>query len=584
MTYRLLLFFLIAAATTACTPGRKSTVKEQPAPKATTKGKKELSEEDLINLKFLFVNANKEKLIGNLDQAGELFAQCIRIDGGNHASMYELARIYLQQKKINDAVFFARSAHMIDPSNVWYSELLAELLMATGKYQEGEALYGELFRDHPRNVDYAFKYASALLFNGKLQEAIKVYDKVEQEIGLSVELTDEKKRLWLRLGKIDKAAEELEKLISKNSSNLKHYSLLVELYQVNDMPEKAMETIGRMQKVNPESPYVYLALAEYYRSTNQKEKSFQQLQLAFGSNELEHDIKLKIITSYLPLAQTNPEMLQQGIALSKILAETHSNDAISVGIYGDFLTMDDQFEEASVQYANSLNIDNANQIVWQQLLICQSQLNDIDGMLESSAKALELFPEHSIFYLFNGVSLTFKKKHEEAVKVLLAGSKLVVDNEVQEKDFYVRLADNYHTLNNHLESDKYFEKALKIDPMDPLVLNNYSYYLSLRKENLFRAEEMSKLSNELRPGQPSYQDTYGWILFVMGKYEDAKKWLQMAIDSGGNENGTILEHMGDVMFKLGDTNSAVDYWTRAREKGETSELIDKKIRDRKFYE
>lgn len=583
MTFRLLLIFLIAAIT-ACTPGRKSTVQEKSAPRSASKGGKQLTEEDLINLKFLFVNANKEKLIGNLDQAAEMFAQCIRIDGGHHASMYELARIYLQKKKINDAVFFARSAYMIDPENVWYRELLAELLMATGKYQEGENIYGDLFRDHPRNVDYAFKYASALLFNGKLQEAIKVYDKVEQEIGVNLELTDEKKRLWLRLGKIDKASEELEKLISKEPANLKHYSLLVELYQVNDMPEKAMETIGRMQKVNSESPYVYLALAEYYRSTNQKEKSFEQLKLAFGSNELEHEIKLKIITSYLPLAQSNPEMLQQGITLSKIMAETHPNDAISVGIYGDFLVMDDQFAEASVQYGNSLNIDNTNQIVWQQLLICQSQLNDIEGMLESSTKALELFPEQSVFYLFNGVALTFKKRHEEAVKVLLAGSKLVVDNEVQEKDFYIRLADNYHTLKNHLESDKYFEKALKIDPMDPLVLNNYSYYLSIRKENLLRAEEMSKLSNELRPGQPSYQDTYGWILFVMGKYEDAKKWLQMALDSGGAENGTILEHMGDVMFKLGDTNSAVDYWKRAKEKGETSELIDKKISDRKFYE
>ena len=456
--------------------------------------------------------------------------------------------------------------------------------MATGKHSEGETLYATLFKKNPRNVDYAFKYSSALLYNGKLQEAIKVYDKVEQEIGINYELIDEKKRLWLRLGKLDKAAEEVERLISKDPTNVKNYSLLVELYQVNDMPEKSLEVIGRMQKVNDKSPYVYLALAEYYRSTNQREKSFEQLKLAFGSNELEHDIKLKIISSYLPLAQASPEMLEQGISLSEILATTHPTDAISLAIHGDFLFMDDKFADAIFQYKASLGIDRNNMIVWQQLLLCQAQMNDYTGIEETSSEALELFPEQSVFYLFNGIAHTFLKNHDDAVKILLAGSKLVVDNDLQLNDFYIRLADNYHNLDNHVESDKYFEKSLTIDPKNPLVLNNYSYYLSLRKENLEKAETMSKLSNELNPGQPSYQDTYGWILYVMGKYKDAQEWLQRALDSGGNTNGTILEHMGDVLYKLGDTSKALEYWKQAKDAGETSEFIDNKIRDQKIYE
>lgn len=587
MNLRTALSILLIFSFSACVTGKKTAKPEQKTQETNSRPKNSgetLTEEEQINLRFLFVNGTKERILGNYEKAIELFSQCIRIDGRHHASMYELAKIYLEQKKFNDAVFFARSAHELDGSNVWYTEFLAELLMATGKYAEGENLYMTLFRNNPRNMDYAFKYASALLFNGKMQEALKVYDKVEEEIGVNYELTDEKKRLWLRLGKLEKAAEEVEKLIAKDPNDLKHYSLLVELYQVNDLNEKALEVIGRMQKVNAESPYVFLALAEYYRSTNQREKSFEQLKLAFGSPELEHEIKVKIISSYLPLAQGNTEMMQQGILLAKILSETHPNDAVSLAIYGDFLMMDDRYEEAVAQYKNSLALDLNNQIVLQQILIGLSQLNDIDGMVEYSGKALELYPEQSIFYLFSGVALTFQKKHEEAVKTLLAGSKLVVDNEIQLKDFYVRLADNYHSLNNHTESDQFFEKALKIDPKDPLVLNNYSYYLSLRKVELEKAEQMSKLSNELRPGQASYLDTYGWILYVMGNYTEAKKWLQMALDSGGSANGTIIEHMGDTLYKLGDINGAVDHWKRAKVAGDAGEMIDKKILDRKLYE
>jgi tetratricopeptide (TPR) repeat protein len=576
-----LLLLIVIALASCSTP--KNAVNNSSA-SSNKKGGHQLSEEEQINLKFLFMNANKEKILGNNEKAAELFAQCIRIDGSNDASMFELAKIYLDAKKVNDALFFAKSANQINPANEWYRQFLGDLYMAVKKTAEGEAVYASLFKDFPYNVEYAFKYASILIYNNKTAEALKVYDKVEQEIGVNTELTIEKERLWLKLGKVDKAAMEIEKLVAKNPADLKSYSLLVELYQSNDMHEKSLEVIQRMQKYDDKSPYVYLALAEYYRSTNQKDKSFEQLKLAFGSNELEHDIKIKIISSYLPVVQQNPEMLQQGIELSKILAETHPTDAVSIAIYGDFLTMQEKYSEARDQYQLSVNIDNKNINVWQQLLICQSQLNDNVGMLKNADEALSIFPDQSILYLFKGVALTVEKRNAEAVKALLAGSKLVVDNNIQLKDFYMRLADNYNTLKQFDDSDNYFEKALKIDPMDPLILNNYSYYLSLRKVNLEKAETMSKLSNDLRPGQPSYLDTYGWILFEMGKFADAKIWLQKALDNGGAENGTILEHMGDTLFKLGEIDQALNFWNRAKAAGDVSDLIDKKISDKKFYE
>ncbi|MBK7384433.1 MAG: hypothetical protein IPI81_14055, partial [Flavobacteriales bacterium] len=58
-----------------------------------------------------------------------------------------------------------------------------------------------------------------------------------------------------------------------------------------------------------------------------------------------------------------------------------------------------------------------------------------------------------------------------------------------------------------------YDKALARIPDDATTLNNYAYYLSVRGEQLEKAERMSKRSNELAPGQPSYQDTYAWVLF-----------------------------------------------------------------------
>ncbi|HKR04868.1 MAG TPA: tetratricopeptide repeat protein [Bacteroidia bacterium] len=585
MIIKKLFFFSILSV--IALSGCKSTgdvSKNTPGKKYSSPGKKELSEDDRNNLIYLFYNANKEKITGNVDKAADLFAQCIRIDGRNDASMYELAQIYTGKKKINDALFFARSAAEINPENNWYQLLLAELLQQSGKYNEAVAVYEQLVKESPERLDYYFDLANAYLFAGKPEEAIKVFDKLEGQMGVDKQIILQKKSLYLKLGKTDKAAAELEKLIAANPKDMESYSLLVELYQVNNMKDKAFETIKRMQQINPDHPRVFLSLAEYYRSNNENEKSFEELKKAFASQQLDSDVKLRVLTSYMKIAQADSAMLDQSLELSKVLAETHPSEALTHAVHGDFLRVAKKFEEAGKEYRASLAIDNKNEMVWEQFLNAELILQNYDSLLKESEEALSLFPNNAGFYLFNGIAKSQKKQYEEAVKILLSGSKLVIDNELLLRDFYSQLGDSHHELKNNEESDKYYEKALAIDPKNSFILNNYSYYLSVRGEKLDKAEAMSKLSNELTPNQASFQDTYAWILYKEGKFNDAKEWLEKAMTNGGDKNGTILEHYGDVLFKLGQTEKAIEFWNKAKAAGEASDLIDKKIAEKKLYE
>lgn len=552
--------------------------------KKNDKEKDRLTEEQRINLSYNFYSANKEKILGNIEKAADLFAQCLRIDGHHAASMYEMAKIYADQKKHADALFFAKGAVVEDPQNVWYQLLLAELYEHEANYDEAVEVYETLIKKNPERIDFYFSLAQVYIFNNKASDALKTYDKIEALIGVDKELCIQKERLYLKLNKVDKAALELEKLIEKFPSDLEGYSLLVELYQVNNQEEKAYEVIKRMQQKAPNSAYVFLALAEYYRQKGEKEKSFSNLKLAFSKTDLESEVKIKVLGSYLPLVGTSEEMMAQALELAKILSETHASESSVHAVYGDFLSLDKKYEDARKSYRTSIATDNKNFNVWQQLLFTDSQLNDFASMLSDSEEALTLFPSQPIIYLLNGMAKSQNKKHAEAIKVLLSGSKLVVDNEAQLKDFYSNLGDNYQALKNFAESDKYYEKALEIDPKDVYILNNYSYYLSLRVEKLEKAASMSKLSNDLSPNNPSFQDTYAWILFKQKKYSEAKEWLDKAMINGGDKNDTILEHYGDVLYHSGEINKAVEFWQKAREAGPGSEHLIKKITDKKFYE
>jgi tetratricopeptide (TPR) repeat protein len=111
-----------------------------------------------------------------------------------------------------------------------------------------------------------------------------------------------------------------------------------------------------------------------------------------------------------------------------------------------------------------------------------------------------------------------------------------------------------------------------------LVLNNYSYYLSLRSQKLEKAEEMSRRAVNTEPDSPTYLDTYAWVLYKRQNFEEALKWMQFALNNGGDKEPVILEHFGDILFRLGREKEALEYWKQAQSLGEGSEFLAEKVK------
>jgi Tfp pilus assembly protein PilF len=148
-----------------------------------------------------------------------------------------------------------------------------------------------------------------------------------------------------------------------------------------------------------------------------------------------------------------------------------------------------------------------------------------------------------------------------------------------------QLGDAYNGLGDHAKSDEAYELVLKDDPKNEHVLNNYSYFLSLRKEKLDRALAMSAQLVERNPSSPTYLDTHAWVLYVRKEYGKARSFLEKAVAADPNGiSGTILEHYGDVLFQLGEKDKAIEQWKKAKQKGENSQQLDKKIASGKLYE
>ena len=106
-------------------------------------------------------------------------------------------------------------------------------------------------------------------------------------------------------------------------------------------------------------------------------------------------------------------------------------------------------------------------------------------------------------------------------------------------------------------ADKNYEAALSLDDSNAYVLNNYSYFLALRKEKLALAQQMATKLIEQHAENVVYLDTYAWVLYQLGDYEKAQKYLEKAISiDEKNTNGEIIEHYGGVLYQLGKKTSS----------------------------
>ena len=159
---------------------------------------------------------------------------------------------------------------------------------------------------------------------------------------------------------------------------------------------------------------------------------------------------------------------------------------------------------------------------------------------------------------------------------------MVVDDSLLTSDFEHHIGDAYYQLDDFENAFIHLNKAIDYNPNNPVLLNNYSYYLSEQKKDLALAEKLILKALKFYPNNPTFLDTYGWVLFTKEDYANAEIWLNKAVNNSTEENGVILEHYGDVLFLLDKKEEAIIFWEKAQKLEGVSDKIQSKINEKKF--
>ncbi|HKJ41259.1 MAG TPA: tetratricopeptide repeat protein, partial [Sunxiuqinia sp.] len=504
-TYLLLLSTLLAS----CATTKKALVKtdnkqEEQLQKTSAPAETKLSENQENEFEYLFIEGLKQKMLGNVKDAVTIFSRCLEIDPNSSVAMFEMAKIHYANKDLTSASLLLEKAISLNPNNKWYKLLLADIYQQRKQFDEAANLYVELSNQFPDNLKY--QYSEAVLFAQakKYSEAIATYNHLEDEVGLNEQISVAKQQIFMDWGKPDKAFEEVHKLMDSDPKNPEYYGLLAELYEKQGDKENALKYYNKILELDPGNGIVHFSLANYYLDQDNKAKAFDEVKKAFANKNVDADTKIR----YYMMQTTNPDSSDwsndQINDLLDILHNTYPDDNRMYTIYADHLMRQKKTSEAREYLRKYLETDKNNFTIWQQLLFMDNDLMDFESLYKESKQAIDLFPNQPVVYALNAVAAIQLKKYKEALEVVKEGEPYALDNQSLKVQFMLYKAEAYYNLKEVDKAFKAYDEVIKLAPDNYMAMNNYAYYLSLRGQDLEKAEHMSGKVIQANPDNPTY--------------------------------------------------------------------------------
>ncbi|WP_266203108.1 tetratricopeptide repeat protein [Pontibacter kalidii] len=551
---------------------------EAPAPPVEVQAP---SERDRQVSEAMFLDGMRYFMLEDYQQALQLFQKAYTVTPNNAALNYKIGETYLHLKEPKSAMPFAQAAVNLEKKNAYYYLLLAQLHTELQQYDAAAQAFNALLANVPNSNEYLFNLADLYLSQSRYDDALKTYDRIEKEFGDMEQLLVNRQQIYLRQKNVDKAIAEGEKLLKAYPTEIRYYLSQAELYNASRRPEDAIHTLHKALRLEPGNPFAHLMLSDLHRQKGELKESEREVKLAFASSELDIDTKVRILVDFIRQLP-NPQIEPVALELVDLTIEKHPEEAKAYAVAADLQTIVGKKQIARDNYLKAVKLDDSHFKIWQQIVLLDAELEQPAEMVKHAEQALELFPNQAVFWFYSGTGHLIEKNFEKAVKALEYGKRLSVGEPELVMQFNMQLGDSYNSLKDYKKSDAAYEAVLAQDADNEHVLNNYSYFLSLRGESLEKARQMSERLVKQHPTNPTYLDTYAWVLYKMGNYTEARKYLEQAVAI--SDDATIVEHYGDVLFKLGKKEEAVSQWQKAKLKGEASAFIDRKIKEKKLYE
>lgn len=558
-----------------------------------------LSPEERRKFDYFFLEAVRLKEKGDLDAAFEMFSHCLEIDSRSAVTLYELSKYYMYLGLPQKGEEALKEAVRLVPGNYWYKETLAAYYQNKGENEKAIEVIEDMTVQFPSRLEPLLALVDLYSRTKNYEAVINTLNRLELLDGKSEQISMEKFRMYLAMDNNERAFQEIESLAKEYPYEMRYLTILGDVYLENGKEEEAYATYQKVLAEDADYAPAMLSLASYYEKKGLDSLYHVQLDSVLLNTKVESDTKLNVMRQLIMRSERADRDSTKIIALfDSMLAKEQENADIAM-LAAQYMLSKRMDESAKKVLHQIVDIDPGNKPARLQLLSFAISRNDLDEVVRICIPAVEYMPEALEFHYYLGVAYYQKEEVDKALDTFVKGVRQITpeSDKTLASDFYSIMGDLYHKKKMDAQAYAAYDSALVYKPDNIAALNNYAYYLSVERKDLDKAEEMSYRTVKAEPSNGTYLDTYAWILFEKGKYAEARIYIDQAMKHDGDKSSVVVEHCGDIYYKTGEPDKAVEFWKQAEKlAGEPVEegsdprtpqelkLLKKKIEHKKYFE
>lgn len=569
--------------------------------------------------RYYYIEASTKEADEKADAAYELYRRSWQSDPNYEegASAYGLRRLFVDLDTLQSNFELMRSLNLARtliekyPDDVENVEYYAFIAQALDTIEESERVLARLDSLSSNSADGFLRMAAAYAQRGEFKKALKALNSYERKSEPNDQISVWK-ITWLLLDTDTVGAlSEAQRLIDTDPQNTQYITIKGDLYEAIGQKDSAMALYNRAEKLDPSSAAVKMAIANLYLSMNDSVNYDNKIYEALLTEDMEMEMKIKMVASYLQRLITDKSDTKRGDELFSVLQKQYPHEAPVLDLAARYDAAKGNFSKAIEEIKYALDQDMQNADYWGQLMtyLIQDDRNK-EAMLQYKSSIEHVGNNPGIELLYATAALMDKQydivvnTYTRMIHDLTPQANIRDSIDISQlqtlsyeqvnmlSNYYSSLGDAFFAMADTTAAYQCYDNSLMLVPDNALTLNNYAYFLAESNQDLERAETMSEKSLNYDPENITYMDTYAWILFKKQDYKKALDIQRAAIEAAQNNDDSSADlflHYGDILFMNGRPDEALENWKKALELDNDSlsdqqrDLLKKKIKHKAFF-
>jgi len=532
---------------------------------------------DSAAFNYVYVEAIKQKLLGNNGDALKYLEQCIKINPQSDASYYEMAQIVSAGVDGINAKHYLLKALSIDEQNFWY------LMMLSGIYYQEKNLdstiiyYEKAVKFYPEKENLQLTLGNLYTETKNFDKAKTIFDSIDSKYGINETSTLAAIKSLMTAQKFDDALNKVQLLLKEYPNEILYNGLLAEIYRGKGDNDKALEVYKQLIEKDPYNAQTQLSFCGFLISLKNYDELFIVLNSVIINDKILKEDKISLFAQLIETPDLMKDKSDKLAISIMVLEANYKDDDIIVLLRPELLIKQSKLAEAANRLSEIVKEKEQNYYAWEKLLLVYLQMGDFTNLYIKGEECATLFNTSFLAKVLYANGALENGKFSIALEELRKAEILAGDNKEYLMQILTMRADVYYRMKDFTKAFEVFEQAKKTNNEDLTLLNNYAYYLAEQNSNLKEAEEMAKKVIEREKENATFLDTYAWVLYKRGKVNEAAHIMEEIIKKEGKEDATLFEHFGFILKGQKKCSKAVENWRIAIKMDSTKVNLEKEI-------